>query len=108
MSQSANEAVEQLIAQIRAACAPGAAPETRAHAAAACRVILTALEGQPSPGLAGAAAAPSSGSSPATAALGTLVDMVYEKLRPHLEALPQGALPALEPIPFVTMPVPWR
>ena len=104
MSQTAAEAVDQLIAQIRAACAPGAAPETRAQAAAACRMILTALEGQPSPATGPGAASSPAGKPPATAALGALVDMIYEKFRPHLEGLPQGALP-LEPIPFVTMPV---
>ena len=102
---SATEAVDQLIAQIRAACAPDAAPETRAQAAAACRMILTALEGQqPSPTTAPGAASSSGGKPPATAALGALVDMIYERFRPHLEGLPQAALP-LEPIPFVTMPV---
>lgn len=106
---------ETLIQQIRNAFEPGAPAETRGAAALACRTLLGVLEpaiGQPADvpraGASTSTATPGSpppAGSPGVQAVNALVDALFEKFKPHLEATAVGGLfPEPARIPFVTIP----
>jgi len=100
--------MENLLDAIRASVAADATDETKAAGAAACRTILTALEGTPGAPL----AAPIFNASEIASAVSMmrgvpaeqLLDLAIARLR---AALPDGdKLPAVKPTNFRIVPIP--
>ena len=81
--------LDDLIASIRAAVAPGAATEVRAIGATACRSILTALETQVGQLLGAAPAAPAALAVPASPLASTLVALTSMPREQLLELAPR-------------------
>lgn len=98
--------LDALIASIRAAVAPGAAPEARAIGATACRAVLAALETQPGQPLAStpAPAASAIASSPIGALLASLAAMPRDQLIDTLLSRLRAALPPGTRLPISGAP----
>ena len=100
--------MDNVIESIQAAVATDATPEARAAGIAACRMILSALEGTPGEPLAAAVpVGPSQISSIVGALRGVppdqLLDLAIAKLR---AALPTGTeVPAVAPLKFHIVPI---
>lgn len=101
--------VAALLTSIHAAVAKGAAAETRAAGAAACRSILTVLEAKPGQPLAAAVPQPAGSASPTAALLkqpGFLAQLAAMSREQLLELLKQvtGAMPARSHTPTTAAP----
>lgn len=100
--------MDTILETIHAAIEPNATAEARVAGAAACRVMLAALEG--TPGETMAAAVPAS-PSPIASIVGALrgvppdqlLDLAIAKLRAALPA--DAAVPHVEPLKFHILPV---